>query len=101
MQLKLLASQFPNEGEFGAERINAWPFLLCQKPIVAVSPAPRLICGGVGVNFTLAPHVEEHPVTVVTVTPMEMGLPVSVPAAQVMVVVFEPAVIVPFRIVQT
>ena len=39
----------------------AWPFLFCQKPMVAASPLPRAIFGGWGVNFTLAEQADEQP----------------------------------------
>src|SRR5438105_15201140 len=87
-QGKLVASQLPKAGEFDAPLMIPWPFLLCQKPIVAASPAPRFFFGGCGVSFTLAEQVDWQPVGTVIVTMMVTGLFKSEPAFHLSVGVF-------------
>ena len=100
MHGKVVASQFPRAGELDALLITAWPFLLCQKPIVAVSPPVNVIVGGFGLTGTLAQQVDSQPAAEVTVTQMWTGLFVSVPAAYLMLEVPCPAVMVPFMMDQ-
>src|SRR3569833_74243 len=86
---RVVASQFASVGgPRGAPLINPWPFLLCQKPIVAASPPPRDCLGGCGVSATLAEQLDWQPVAAVTVTKTLTGLLVSVPACHLKVVEF-------------
>src|SRR5258708_1167542 len=74
---KLLASQFPKPAELAKPLkllITAWPFCLCQKPIVAKLPDPNGVDTMVMVSFDL-------------LSSGVVGFVVSAPTVEVLVVV--------------